>query len=651
MKKLYSLLFMALCALQCLAAIVTERPAGNLVYYQRSSGLTYFTDGGSLRLQNQAGFTEIVFSTDGTKAWIKNPVASFFPEGENEECAYIVGTVGNNGSTITVDMGQEVYYDENAGAAIKIAMLKKDVNSGSTNYVIDRTAAQAVYAVNGNTVTLQGTSKDMIFGLVYADDSSWTGFGDYETIYTVYDLPEEVTPPAGLTPKAYPVSAIEHMNEEDSFYNGSVNVVMDGNDVYIQGLDKFIPWAWVKGERQGTKVTFPVQYIGTDPAERRNFLTGWNQGAVGPVTINYYEDVDAFESVKPFTINSNPTMINYYVYYQSMFIGNRFPEVELPEGANTTKMTITGYNTNTGLGFSKFRREARIARVGNDVYIQGISEVLPEKWSRGTLEGNVLSIPQGQYVGFSPTGAIYLHGQDNAGNFDDIKFTYDPDENSYTTTNSFYECSAYIPQSYSYLYQAGVKIYFDPNAPSGADPEDLPHMAYTFAGNGYDYVAMKKAEFSHEVKVALDGNLVYIKGFDPAFPDAWIKGEIDANVVEFATPQPLGFDGTDNIVFHGYDMMMWELKPTVTMSYNPTDESYTLTSDAITNKNATSINYKFWYQKNAKLTKGSAGIADVTVEGGAGADEAVYNLQGIRVSGDLVPGQVYIAKGRKFIAQ
>ena len=52
-------------------------------------------------------------------------------------------------------------------------------------------------------------------------------------------------------------------------YNGSqaakmVNVAVNGNDVYFQGLSDYIPEAWVKGTKDGNTVTFAAkQYVGT----------------------------------------------------------------------------------------------------------------------------------------------------------------------------------------------------------------------------------------------------------------------------------------------------------------------------------------------------------------------------------------------------
>ena len=56
------------------------------------------------------------------------------------------------------------------------------------------------------------------------------------------------------------------MAYEDSYGNlaaKTVNVAVDGNDVYFQNFSEYIPEAWVKGTKDGNVVTFPaMQYVG-----------------------------------------------------------------------------------------------------------------------------------------------------------------------------------------------------------------------------------------------------------------------------------------------------------------------------------------------------------------------------------------------------
>lgn len=629
MKHFYTSFMLLFAALFCSAQVVTDRPEGTMKYYQRTGGLTYLNDGQQLHLQNQSGFTEIVYSADGTKAWVKNPVAGFFPE-DSEECAWVEGRLTDNGSTIEVPVGQKVYFGAEQNDYVEIAIVDRDKSSHTTNFIYNATEAAVIYKIEGDKVSVTGTSRDRLLGLVWSSDRSWLGFGDYESVYTIYDLPEPVTPPAGMTVKTYPLSAIEYMNEQDAVYSTEVNVGFDGDDVYIQGFDKFIPMAWLKGRLNGSRVTFDVQYIGTDPADRRHFLAGWKGGAVGPVEINYYKDLDAFESTSPVMINSNPTMHNYYAYYRSMYIGERPDPIELPAGANPVRMVLKGKIDDTGLTARDFTRVVKLANVGDKVYIQGLSTDVPEGWAMGTLADGKLTIPRGQFMGFGEQAAIYLHGADaKTGEFRDIVFDYDEAANTYIHNHILYECTAREPRTYTWQYLPGLTIYYDPNAPTGADPDDLPATDYIFKAQCMSKIAALTGTSAElKVKIAVDGNLVYIKGLSPETPDAWIKGEMFDNTVTFASPQLLGDNGSYNIYFSGYDMLAYALNDW-TLTYNPADGSYKTSAHAVINRSVDRVNYDIWYY-NMSFVKDPAGVADIAVDNADG--EAVYyNLQGVRV--------------------
>ncbi|MDE6239853.1 MAG: hypothetical protein K2M54_07690 [Muribaculaceae bacterium] len=653
MNKFLWILALTVISLTAKAEIITQKPDGDLKYYQRTGGLTYLNDGSQLHLQNQAGFTEIVYSADGTKAWIKNPIAGFFPEG-NDDCAWIEGELNGDGSIITVMLGQDIFYDENQNDGLQLCLLDKDPDSHDTNFIYNTIEVQVKYSVEGDKVSLLGTSDKRILGLAWKSNKSWSGFGDYNTVYSEYEIPEAVTPPAGIELKEYPLTAVEYMNETDQPYSTVVSVGFDGDDVYIQGLDKFIPQAWVKGTLNADKsrVTFAVQYIGTDPGQRRHFLTGWKLGVGGvdDLEINYYADLDAFESTSPVIINSNPTMHNYYAYYRSLYIGDRPDPIELPDGLTTTRMMMNGKSDDTGIFYRDFTRVVDMAIDDDKVYFRGLSFDLPEAWAWGTLNDNKLTIPAGQFLGFGEASAVYLHGMNDAMTaWQDIVFDYDKDANKFTSECTMIEASARQPRTYSWRYQSGVTIYFDENAPTGADPDDLEAVKYILSGECYSNTSLiVNGKFSRDVYVARDGNLVYIKGLSPEIPDVWVKGEMLNNVVAFTCPQHLGHDGNTDLYFSGVDLNQWVLKD-FSLSFNPDDASYTFADYAVINKNTTSPSYTVWYLQGCKMTVDTTGISDVTVDESDDNPHAVYNLQGIKVTGELKNGQIYIIDGKKVL--
>ena len=75
---------------------------------------------------------------------------------------------------------------------------------------------------------------------------------------------EVVTPPTGLQTESWMLTAQRYDASEytvDAFL--SLHVGFDGQDVYVQGLNMYLPETWVKGTRNGNQLTFKTnQYYG-----------------------------------------------------------------------------------------------------------------------------------------------------------------------------------------------------------------------------------------------------------------------------------------------------------------------------------------------------------------------------------------------------
>lgn len=75
--------------------------------------------------------------------------------------------------------------------------------------------------------------------------------------FTPTDPLTVVTPPAGIEAAPYVMTYDEG--------NKGVNVIVDDDEVYFQGLSDELPEAWVKGTKDGNTVTFPaMQYMGNN---------------------------------------------------------------------------------------------------------------------------------------------------------------------------------------------------------------------------------------------------------------------------------------------------------------------------------------------------------------------------------------------------
>ena len=97
--------------------------------------------------------------------------------------------------------------------------------------------------------------------------------------------------------------------------------------------------------------------------------------------------------------------------------------VTVPEGVSSVPF-IMYYSDKQGLEHSK---PVNTAIDGNDVYIQGFSEYLPEAWVKGTKDGNSVTFAGNQYMGKLDTEESYFfYGEES------VVFTYDAEEDSYS---------------------------------------------------------------------------------------------------------------------------------------------------------------------------------------------------------------------------
>lgn len=137
--------------------------------------------------------------------------------------------------------------------------------------------------------------------------TAYTGGGEthYSDIdwYNVYENEKVViTPPEGLETNTYTLTAtdLQFGEEYPEEHKADVLVGFDGNDVYIQGLSKWITDAWVKGTMNddGT-VTFPKHFLGNFDAWGIDMEIVFN-GA----TMTYDPETDTFTTAEGYTSTS-----------------------------------------------------------------------------------------------------------------------------------------------------------------------------------------------------------------------------------------------------------------------------------------------------------------------------------------------------------
>lgn len=190
----------------------------------------------------------------------------------------------------------------------------------------------------------------------------------------------------------------------------TMQVAIDGNDIYIQGLAAaYMPKSWVKGTISGSTVTFPSgQFLGTDE-DGNEYLNGQDVNATSPnepaIDIVFAYDAAAGKlSLDPKVCILESSKANSiaatYAYWEGLVLTKDEPtkpkEVLLPEGVTPIDCAFTGHDDYWNADLT---RPAQIAFNADSVYVNAISEELPKAWIKGIMKDGIVTFAANQYLG------------------------------------------------------------------------------------------------------------------------------------------------------------------------------------------------------------------------------------------------------------
>ena len=283
---------------KALGNLITEQPEGEVKQYVRS-GFGFTVSDGTLFTTTQDAKTSIVYDADGTTVYIKNIV-----NGMNYDFgdSWAVGTLSADGTTITVSLEQTVGWSWMYDVGIRLAWGRTVSNDEGTmvSFERDETVTEAVYVIDGETISLQGTSGATEFqntiedfvaeGLtcVYEDDGAWPGYLEWNTVLTEREpvpVPEIITEqPAGELHSYIRSGANIYQGWDGPAMvnqSGMADVVFDedGETVYLRDVVYEVASnVWVKGtiNADRTKITVPMgQYLYWDENGEYGMVLQW----------------------------------------------------------------------------------------------------------------------------------------------------------------------------------------------------------------------------------------------------------------------------------------------------------------------------------------------------------------------------------------
>lgn len=264
-------------------------------------------------------------------------------------------------------------------------------------------------------------------------------------LFAVVSRADLVTPPTDVEPETYyTTGGTFYVSGSSGWVDATsqmptIQVIIKGTDIYIQGLAYYFEEGWIKGVLFGSTATFSSgQLVGTDQYGDE-YLVGSNDGStVSSIAFTLDKDAGTLTAVTQLIVESGaPDALNPYAYWvQPEFskTASEIPQqVEAPNDLETADYTFSGI---MGGDTEASSLALKIGFKDNDVYVQGLCSYLPNAWIKGTLDGTTITFPTGQYFGAISGTQLWFLGFGAAG-VKDMTFTYDAATGTMTSTDYY----------------------------------------------------------------------------------------------------------------------------------------------------------------------------------------------------------------------
>ncbi|MDY6300283.1 MAG: hypothetical protein SPL96_00095 [Bacteroidales bacterium] len=463
--------------------VITEQPQGELKSYLRT-GQAIYPQGQDIYMGDQEDVRmDIVFADDG-KVYLKNILYNI---GKAWADSWVEGQLNEDGTEITVPMGQSVYWSYTYQADILLAWGMTQIAYDETgapyiDFIIDDRMQEIVYTIDGETITMQEGVAPVEdpqnpywgfeatgLGTYWTDDYSFAGAMEWNTVLTETE-PLGPTGPTIITEQPEGELITLHRNSSciinsdgiyKTFTDGDVNVVVNVEEgkAYIQNPLWLQDYGyWVEGDYNPETGFIHVptgQYVYYNADADYGIQLMWGNTYA-------YEGYDGY--LLGYNVDHDVEAIDFILYDNSLYLfgseGNL--NAEFPEWGNATGM-MGVYSDNQVMGCIEF---ANIDSNGDILPIAQFIDLVPavpappviEDWfDGGDEEGNtylIFSMPTTDVDGhlINPEYLSYSIWIDN-GNGPE-QFTFEAD----VYVNDLFEDMIEIPYWY-YIYGQDLTPY------------------------------------------------------------------------------------------------------------------------------------------------------------------------------------------------
>lgn len=164
----------------------------------------------------------------------------------------------------------------------------------------------------------------------------------------------------------------------------------------------------------------------------------------------------------------------------------------------------------------EYGRLAKVVREGDDIFVSGLSDNLPDAWAKGTLDGTKLTFKGNQYMGLDKVTESYAYFQpivhldvwydygDGTGEYysepflaETIDFTFDEAAATFATDSTFCVNQGKNVVNQLFPYEEAKFSPWEDKPYTPADPTDLSYMPYE-EDLGYGMFLFAPYEFSKD---------------------------------------------------------------------------------------------------------------------------------------------------------
>lgn len=240
---------------EAIPGIITELPADAEYFDYNRDGIAFYYNYGTVYSEYLVARQSEIYIC-GSDVYLKNPVIDYPTD------TYIKGKIDEEGMTFDLPQAISAYEWDGQYYYTYASMLELTDNpeTGNLTYgtLEDGEMNRLVFyrdTENTNKFIMDNQyDEGRILGTI-DNYMYWTGFGEYNVVYTAFDTPL-ITPPDDMETDHYIIAwktASARM----------VTIGISGSDCYIQGLSYYAPEGWIKGSyKDGNIILKSDQYVG-----------------------------------------------------------------------------------------------------------------------------------------------------------------------------------------------------------------------------------------------------------------------------------------------------------------------------------------------------------------------------------------------------